>query len=311
MNYRNESVLHELEHFFLKQARLCLQRLPLTWKHPMLVLTIWLCLSFAKEHGYWFLSQNLRLAFGMGLGSDGQKISRGSNLDSNLNSAAWPMSYTYCMSCVEFEFFFKFRPVEDSKIKPSLVTTWIEMLMLHCSSRQFLAVTLQSRLWSYIGANPLYVTVGLCLGEPSLGAAFAGGESGSRVWLKSCMQFSGRMLHTSSAGPGRLLSSKRVPYLDTNARCLGTLVLLIHTVYCWVAQLLQRSQPPNAKLQPSPGWWTVQTFEAVHLSCWEGSHCCDSPSFLHHIVIALALSFITRVRWASLLAGKLCSLVQP
>ena len=43
-----------------------------------------------QELVHWFSSQNLRLSSGIAFGSDFQMTGRGSNLDSNLNSAAWP-----------------------------------------------------------------------------------------------------------------------------------------------------------------------------------------------------------------------------
>ena len=46
--------------------------------------------SSANDDGHWFCRQNLQLSSGIAFGSDCQMIGRGSNLDSNLNSAAWP-----------------------------------------------------------------------------------------------------------------------------------------------------------------------------------------------------------------------------
>ena len=45
-----------------------------------------------QELGRWFCPLNLRLSSGTAFGSDCQMTGRGSNLDSNLNSAAWPTS---------------------------------------------------------------------------------------------------------------------------------------------------------------------------------------------------------------------------
>ena len=58
-----------------------------------------------------FCSQNLLLSSGIAFRSDCQMTGRGSNLDSNLNSAFWPTSCMALMlwnpwiNCVEFEFF--------------------------------------------------------------------------------------------------------------------------------------------------------------------------------------------------------------
>ena len=68
-----------------------------------------------QELGHWFCSQNSRMSLGIAFGSDCQIIGRGSNLDSNVNSAAWPMGCRgfICsetpehssINCVQFEFF--------------------------------------------------------------------------------------------------------------------------------------------------------------------------------------------------------------
>ena len=49
-----------------------------------------LCRSAAPELCHWFCIQNVLLSFGKALGSNYQMTDRGFNLDSNLNSAAWP-----------------------------------------------------------------------------------------------------------------------------------------------------------------------------------------------------------------------------
>ena len=47
--------------------------------------------ALPQELGHWFCSQNLRLSSGIAFGSDYQMTCRGSNFDSNLNFAAWPL----------------------------------------------------------------------------------------------------------------------------------------------------------------------------------------------------------------------------
>ena len=79
----------------LKRACRCPQQLQPTRKRPVLVLARLTRPSCAREQpqelGLWFCSQNLRLSSGIAFGSDCQMTSRGSNMDSNLNSVAWPM----------------------------------------------------------------------------------------------------------------------------------------------------------------------------------------------------------------------------
>ena len=73
----------------------------------------------SQELGLGFSSQNLRLSSGTAFGSDGQITDRGSNFDSNLNSAAWPTS---CNGFIYFEsqkipyvIWILFRSVEDAE----------------------------------------------------------------------------------------------------------------------------------------------------------------------------------------------------
>ena len=63
-----------------------------------------------QELGNWISRQNLRLSSGIAFGSDCQMTCRGSNLDSNLNSAAWPMGFI----CSKV-----FRSVENAEIEDS------------------------------------------------------------------------------------------------------------------------------------------------------------------------------------------------
>ena len=70
------------------------QRLQKTWQRTVFDLarpTRPSCAAaLPKELGHWFCSQNLLLSSGIAFRSDCQMTGRGSNLDSNLNSAAWP-----------------------------------------------------------------------------------------------------------------------------------------------------------------------------------------------------------------------------
>ena len=71
-----------------------------------------------QELNHWICSQILRLSPGIAFGSECQ-MCRGSNLDSNLNSSAWP---TGCkgflrINCVEF--WVLFRSVENAEIEDS------------------------------------------------------------------------------------------------------------------------------------------------------------------------------------------------
>ena len=71
------------------------QRLPPTLKRPVFTRSSdppKLCRSAApraRQSWHWFCSQNLRLSSGTEFGSNCQMSDRGSNLNSNLNSAAW------------------------------------------------------------------------------------------------------------------------------------------------------------------------------------------------------------------------------
>ena len=66
-----------------------------------------------QELSHWFCSPSLWLSSGIAFRSDCQVTGRGQNLDSNLNSAAWPMKQAVkvlpaldpWINCVEFEFF--------------------------------------------------------------------------------------------------------------------------------------------------------------------------------------------------------------
>ena len=79
--------------FFLKHASLCQKPLQLTWTHPVFVLVsqtnpscTW---ALPQELRPWFCSQCLQLSSGIAFVSDCQMTCRrGSNSDSNLNSAA-------------------------------------------------------------------------------------------------------------------------------------------------------------------------------------------------------------------------------
>ena len=82
---------------FPKRTYCSHQRLRPTRKRPVFVLArltrpscAW---ALPQELGHRFCSQNLRLSSGIAFESDSQKTGRGLNLDSNLNSATWPMGY--------------------------------------------------------------------------------------------------------------------------------------------------------------------------------------------------------------------------
>ena len=82
--------------FYLKQACHCQQLLMSNQKHPFFVLALPISTVQPKcagvlpqELGHWFCSQKW-LSSGIALKSDCQMTGRGSNLDSNLNSAPWP-----------------------------------------------------------------------------------------------------------------------------------------------------------------------------------------------------------------------------
>ena len=82
--------------FYLKQACHCQQLLMSTQKHPVFVPALPISRvqpksagNLPQELGHWFCSQKW-LSSGIALESGCQMTCRGSNLDSNLNPAAWP-----------------------------------------------------------------------------------------------------------------------------------------------------------------------------------------------------------------------------
>ena len=82
--------------FFVKRGSRGQQRLQQTQKQSVFVLARLTSPSCAgalpQELCHWFCSQSLLLSSGISFGIDCQMICRGSNLESNLNSAAWPTS---------------------------------------------------------------------------------------------------------------------------------------------------------------------------------------------------------------------------
>ena len=93
---QTESVSQEWLLPHASQACHCQQLLMSTQKHPVFVLALPISRVQPKsagvlpqELGHWFCSQKW-LSSGIALKSDCQMTGRGSNLDSNLNSAPWP-----------------------------------------------------------------------------------------------------------------------------------------------------------------------------------------------------------------------------
>ena len=88
-----------------------------------------LCWSLApQELGHWFCSQNLRLSSRIAFGSDFQMTGKGSNLDSNLNSAAYLLRSPW-ISCVEFEFFLD--PLQTPKLRTAVSRYQLSSTKLH------------------------------------------------------------------------------------------------------------------------------------------------------------------------------------
>ena len=95
------SISKEAAHLFRESLSQCCGHLLLqeTQKHPMLVYAVLACpphqscvWALHNQLSHWFWSKNLQLFSGTALGSDGQMTSRGSKVNSNLNSPAWPTS---------------------------------------------------------------------------------------------------------------------------------------------------------------------------------------------------------------------------
>ena len=114
-----ESVSQEWQHIFLVGVCCCQRQLPSNWKLPVFGLASLTCQCCAgvlpQKLCHWFCNQNLRLPSGTAIGNDGQMISTGWNLDSILNSSAWPTQWqvvkgfisskNHRQNCVEFKFF--------------------------------------------------------------------------------------------------------------------------------------------------------------------------------------------------------------
>ena len=89
------SISKEAAHLFRESLSQCCGHQE-TQKHPMLVLAcpphqscVW---ALHNQFSHWFWSKSLLLFSGTAFGSDGQMTSRGSKVNSNLNSPAWPTS---------------------------------------------------------------------------------------------------------------------------------------------------------------------------------------------------------------------------
>ena len=87
------------------------------WKHPCLCSPVQLAGALPQELGHWFCSQKIWLSFEILFGCDCQMTYRGSNLDSNLNSA-----YKYLNKLCGVWILFKFRSdVRISEFIPTLI----------------------------------------------------------------------------------------------------------------------------------------------------------------------------------------------
>ena len=109
---------------------------------PCLSLSIWCARALPKELCHWFCSQNLRLSSGIAFRSDCRMICRGSNLDSNLNSAHCDQPVVKVLSALKSLnklcwVWNLFGQVEDAEIEASIFylipqtscIKWVEHLL--------------------------------------------------------------------------------------------------------------------------------------------------------------------------------------